>query len=319
MWGRFAVVLFCLVIARPALAADSYPVKPIRLVAPFAAGGGVDFVARLLGPKLSASFGQTVMVDNRPGAGGNIGTEIVAKAPADGYTLLVVSNSFTVNPSLYKSVPYDPIKDFECVTLLTSYMMFIVGHPSLPARSVKALIALAKSKPGSLNYASAGSGTTTHIAGELFAHMAGARMTHVPYKGSGPSMTAILSGEVALSFASTTAVPHIASGKLVLLGVTGAKRSPRFPDAPTVAESGLAGYEATGWNALFAPAGTPNSIVRRLSEAAGKGLHERDALEIIEKQQLELATGTPEALAARVRTEAAKWQKVIKAAGIERI
>ncbi|MBI4189257.1 MAG: tripartite tricarboxylate transporter substrate binding protein [Betaproteobacteria bacterium] len=301
----------------PALAwAQAYPSKPIRIVAPFAAGGGVDFVARIVGQKLSAGLGQSVIIDNRPGAGGNIGTELVAKAAADGYTLLAVSNSFTVNPSLYRKVPYDPIKDFEPVSALTSYMLFLVVHPSLPVRSVKALIALAKAQPGHLNYASSGSGTTTHIAGELFSYMAGVRMTHIPYKGSGPALPAVIGGQVALHFGSTTVVPHIKTGKLILLGVTGAKRSPAFPDAPTVAESGLPGYEATGWNALFAPAGTPVAIVKRISEEVGKGLSQADALEILEKQDLQQEAGTPEALAALVRTEVTKWAKVIKAAGI---
>ena len=301
----------------PASQAASYPVKPIRIIAPFAAGGGVDLIARITGQKLSAGLEQSVIIDNRPGAAGNIGTEVVAKAPADGYTLLAVSNSFTVNPSLYRTIPYDPIKDFEPVTLLTSYMLFVVCHPSLPVRSVKALIALAKARPDSLNFASAGSGTTTHIGGELFKYMAGVRMTHIPYKGSAPSLIAVMGGEVPLSFASTSAVPHIRGGKLVLLGVTGTKRSARFPEAPTVAESGLPGYEATGWNALFAPAGTPIAIVKRLSDAVGKGFREADALELFEKQDLEQRAGTPEALAALVRTEISKWAKVIKAAGIE--
>ena len=319
MWTRLPLLFLCAQVGllAPASQAASYPVKPIRIIAPFAAGGGVDFVAHITSQKLSAGLGQSVIIDNRPGAAGNIGTELVAKAPADGYTLLAVSNSFTVNPSLYRKIAYDPVKDFEPVTLLTSYMLYLVRHPSLPVRSVKELIALAKARPGSLNFASAGSGTTTHIEGELFAYMAGVRMTHIPYKGSAPSLIAVVGGEVALSFASTSAVPHVRAGKLVLLGVTGAKRSPRFPEAPTVAESGLPGYEATGWNALFAPAGTPIAIVKRLSDAVGKEIREADALELFEKQDLEQAAGTPEALAALVRTELTKWAKVIKAAGIE--
>jgi len=319
MWARLPLLFLCAQfgLLAPASQAASYPVKPIRIIAPFAAGGGVDFVARITSQKLSAGLGQSVIIDNRPGAAGNIGTEVVAKAPADGYTLLAVSNSFTVNPSLYRKIPYDPIKDFEPVTLLTSYMLYLVRHPSLPVRSVKALIALAKAQPGSLNYASAGSGTTTHIGGELFTYMAGVRMTHIPYKGSAPSLIAVVGGEVALTFGSTSAVPHITAGKLVLLGVTGSKRSPRFPEVPTVAESGLPGYEATGWNALFAPAGTPIAIVKRLSDAVGIGFKEADALELFEKQDLEQGAGTPEALAALVSTELTKWAKVIKAAGIE--
>ncbi len=230
----------------------------------------------------------------------------------------MVSNSFTVNPSLYRKVPYDAIRDFEPVTLLTSYMLYIVRHPSLPVTSVKELIALARAQPGSVNYASAGSGTTTHIAGELFAHMARVRMTHIPYKGSAPSLTAVVSGEVAMSFGSTSAVPHVRAGRLVLIGVTGSRRSQKFPQTPTVAESGIPGYEASGWNALFAPAGTPSNVVRRLSEAVGKGFREPDAMEFFDRQDLEQASGTPEALAALVRAEVARWAKLIPAAGIER-
>lgn len=301
----------------PAGEAAEYPAKAIRFIAPFPAGGGVDVVARITSQKLAAALGQSIIVDNRPGAAGNIGTEIVAKAPPDGYTLLVVSNSFSVNPSLYRKIGYDPVKDFEPVTLLTSYMMYVVRHPSLPVQSVKDLIALARGRPDAVNFASAGSGTTTHMAGELFAYMAGARMTHIPYKGSAPSLTAVVGGDVALSFGSTTAVPHIASGRVVLLAVTGSKRSPRFPTTPTVAESGLPGYEAGGWNALFAPAGTPAAIVKRLSDAVVQGFREHDARDFFEKQDLEPSAGTSEALAALVRTEVTKWAKLIKAANIQ--
>ena len=301
----------------PTLAwAQAYPSKPIRIVAPFAAGGGVDFVARIVGHKLSAGLGQSVIIDNRPGAGGNIGTELVAKAPADGYTLLVVSTHFVVNPSLYSKVHYDPIKDFESVSLLTTFMLFLVVHPSLPVRSVKALIALAKARPGQLNYSSSGTGTTTHIAGELFASMAGVQMTHIPYRGTGPQLPAVLGGEVALAFGSTSVVPLVQARKLIPLGVTGAKRFPPFPDVPTIAEAALPGFEVTSWNAMFAPAGTPVAIVKRISEEVGKGLRQADVLEIFEKQGLQQEAGTPEALAALVRTEVAKWAKVIKDADI---
>ncbi|MBI4192518.1 MAG: tripartite tricarboxylate transporter substrate binding protein [Betaproteobacteria bacterium] len=302
----------------PTLAwAQAYPTKPIRIVVPVQAGGGTDLVARIVGHKLSTALGKPVIIDNRPGAGGNIGTELVAKAPADGHTLLVVSTHFVVNPSLYSKVAYDPIKDFESVSVLTTFMLFLVVHPSLPVRSVKALIALAKAQPGHLNYASSGTGTATHIAGELFASMAGVRMTHIPYKGTGPAIPAVIGGQVAIHFGGTAVVPHTKTGKLILLGVTGAKRSPTLPDAPTIAEAGLPGYESTSWNALFAPAGTPVAIVKRISAEVGKGLSQADALEILEKQDLQQAAGTPEELAALVRTEVTKWAKVIRAAGIK--
>ncbi len=300
-----------------AVQAQPYPGRPIRAVVPFAAGGGVDFVARVAAQKLGAGLKQTIIVENRGGAAGNIGTEIVAKAPPDGYTLLIVSNSFTVNPSIYRQVPYDPIKDFAPVSMLTSYPLFLVVHPSVQVRSIKSLIALAKAKPGALTYGSAGSGTTTHIGGELFAYMAGVKLTHIPYKGTAPSLPALISGEVTMSFASTAIVPHIRAGKVVLVAVTSSKRVSNFPDAPTVAESGVPGYEATGWNALFAPAATDPAIIKRLSEVIVKGLNESDAMGVFQKQSLEQASGTPEALGAIVRTEVARWPKVVKSAGIE--
>ncbi|MBI4188933.1 MAG: tripartite tricarboxylate transporter substrate binding protein [Betaproteobacteria bacterium] len=303
----------------PTLAwAQVYPTKPIRIVVGFAAGGGADIVARIAGQKLSAGLGQSVIIDNRPGAGGNIATELVAKAPADGHTLLATPSSFVINPSLYSKVAYDPIKDFEPVSALTSYMLFLVIHPSLPVRSVKALIALAKAKPGHLGYASGGSGTLTHIAGELFAYMAGVRMTHIPYKGGSPAVPAVIGGQVEMTFQPPiNVVPHVRVGKLIPLGATGPKRSTALPDVPTIAEAGIPGFEATAWNALFAPAGTPAAIVKRISEGVGKGLRQADALDIFEKQGLDQAAGTPEELAALVRTEFTKWAKVVKSAGIK--
>jgi tripartite-type tricarboxylate transporter receptor subunit TctC len=297
--------------------AQTYPSRNIRMIVPFAAGGGLDFVSRIAAAKLAAGLKQTVIVDNRPGASGNIGTAVAAKAPPDGYTLMTISNSFTVNPSIFRSVPYDPVKDFAPVSMLTSYMLFVVAHPSVPARTPKALIDLAKARSGVLTYASAGHGTTTHIAGELLAYMANIKLAHIPYKGSAPSLPAVISGEAMLSFAATAVVPHIRSGRVVLIAVTGAKRSPVFPDAPTVAEGGVAGYESIGWNALFAPAGTPQAVVQRLSDVVGAGLREADAMSTFEKQGLDLAAGSPESLATIVRNETARWAKLVKAAGIQ--
>jgi tripartite-type tricarboxylate transporter receptor subunit TctC len=295
--------------------AQNYPTKTIRLLVGFAAGGSTDLVARLSATKLTAALGQPVVVENRPGAGGNIAAELVAKAPPDGHLFLVTPSSFAVNPSLYRQVPYDAIKDFAPVTAISSYMLFLVCHPSLPARSVKALIALAKSRPGLLNYSSAGTGTTTHISGELLAYMTGTNMTHIAFRGTGQQLPALLSGEVALAFGSTTVVPLIQTRKIVLLGVTGAKRFPGFADVPTIAET-VPGYEVTSWNAMFAPAATPPAIVRRVSEEVGKGLQQSDALSVFEKQGLQAAAGKPEDLAALVATEVARWAKVIKAANI---
>lgn len=295
--------------------AQNYPVKPIRFIVGFAAAGSTDQVARLAGTKLTAALGQPVVVENRPGAGGNIAAEIVAKAMPDGYTFLVTPSAFTVNPNLYRQAPYDPFKDFSPVTALSAYMLFLVCHPSLPARSVKELIALARARPGQLNYSSAGTGTTTHIGGELLATMTGIKMTHIAFRGTGQQLPALLSGEVALALGSTTVVPQIQARRIVLLAVTGAKRFAAFPDVPTVAET-VPGFEVTSWNAMFAPAGTPSAIIRRVNEEIGKGLQQADALSMFEKQGLQSIAGKPEELAALVAAEVPRWAKVIKAANI---
>lgn len=302
----------------PALAhAQAYPTKPVRIIVPFPPGGALDFVARIAGNKLSATLGQPVVMDNRAGAGGNIGIEAAARAPADGYTLLTAASFLTINPSLYSKVNYDPIKDFEPISLLSSYMLFLVVHPSLPVRSVKQLIALAKARPGELDYASTGVGTTTHIAAELFLHMADIRITHIPFKGSGPAIPATISGQVPIQINSPAVVPHIQAGRLSLLGVTGSKRSATFPNAPTISEAALPGYEATAWNALFAPAGTPPAIVQRINADTIKGMNQPDAVELLRQQGLDPAAGTPDELGKLVRAEVPRWAKVIKSANIK--
>ena len=297
--------------------AQTYPVKPVRIINPFSPGGSLDLVARLLAKSLTGDLGQQFIVENRPGAGGTIGVELVAKSPADGYTLLIVQSSITVNPSLQRKVPYDPVKDFEPVSKVSSYMFFVVAHPSLTARSVKDLIALAKARPGQINYASVGVGSGTHLAGELFGHMAGVKLTHIPYKGTGQVMPDILGGQVALTFGSTSVVPHVKSGKLIALGVTGAKRAPVLPDTPTVDESGLKGYEVTAWNALFAPVGTPPAIVTRLNELTRKNIAQAEAKSVMDAQGLDGDTGTPAELGNLVKRELVKWARVIKIAGIK--
>jgi tripartite-type tricarboxylate transporter receptor subunit TctC len=256
-------------------------------------------------------------VENRAGAGGNIGVETVAKSAPDGYTLLAVQSSITINPSLQKQVPYDPIKDFEPISKLSSYMFFLVVHPSTQARSVQQLIVLAKARPNQLNYASVGVGSGTHLAGELFKSMASVKMTHIPYKGSGPSINDLVGGHVALMFGSTSVLPHVQTKKLVLLGVSGAKRSYFVPEAPTIAESGLPGYEVTAWNALFAPAGTPSPIVNRLNALVKTGLAHPESKAVMEAQGLDATPSTPAELGQLVRTELAKWAKVINTAGIK--
>ena len=297
--------------------AQPYPVKPVRIVNPFSPGGSLDLVARLLAKHMSAELGQSVLVDNRPGAGGTIGVEAVAKAPADGYTLLIVQSSITINPTLQPKIPYDPIKDFAPISKVADYMFFLVAHPSLPVRSVKQLIALDKARPGQLNYASVGVGSGTHLASELFNYMAGTKIVHVPYKGTGQALPDLIGGHVAIMFGSTSFVPHVKSGKLVALGVTGAARSPALPEVPTIAEAALPGFEVTAWNALFAPAGTPEPIIKRLNALVRDGLAQPDARAAMGKQGLDATPSTQAELARLVRTELDKWAKVIKASGMK--
>jgi tripartite-type tricarboxylate transporter receptor subunit TctC len=297
--------------------AQAYPVKSVRMVNPFSPGGSLDLVSRALSKTMTTDLGQSVYVDNRPGAGGNLGVEIVAKAAPDGYTLLAVQNSITINPSLMKHVPYDPLKDFEPISKISTYMYFLVVHPSTQARSVQQLIALARAKPDQLTYASVGVGSGTHLAGELFKSMARVKMIHVPYKGSGPSIIDLIGGQVALSFGSTSVLPHVLTKKLILLGVSGAQRSSFVPDAPTISESGVPGYEVIGWNALFAPAGTPAPIISKLNQLVRQGLMNADTKAVMEAQGLDATPSTPQELRDAMRDELAKWAKVIKTAGIK--
>jgi tripartite-type tricarboxylate transporter receptor subunit TctC len=312
-----ALAMSGLLLFAPPGAAQSYPVKPVRIINPFSPGGSLDLVARALAKHMSAELGQSVLVENRPGAGGAIGIEAVAKAPPDGYTLLIIQSSITINPSLQAKVPYDPIKDFAPISKATEYMFFLVSHPSVPVRSVKQMIALDKAKAGLVTYASVGVGSGTHLAGELFNYMARTKLTHVPYKGTGQAMPDLLGGHVAIMFGSTSVVPHAKSGRLVPLAVTGVARSRTLPDTPTVAESGLPGYEVTSWNALFAPAGTPEPVIKRLNALVREGLAQPEAKAVMEKQEMEITPGTPDELARLMRSELEKWAKVIKAAGIK--
>lgn len=296
--------------------AQGYPGKPIRIVVPFPPGGGTDIVARILTQKLSESFGANFVIDNRAGAGGSIGTEMVAKAPPDGYTLGIVSGSHAINPSLYSKLPFDAVRDFAPVTMLVSGPGLLVVHPSLPVKTVKELIALAKGKPGQLNYASAGNGTPPHLAGELFKSMAGVDMVHVPYKGNTPAFVDLISGQVSLSFPTIpSALPHVQAGRLRALAVTSRKRSAVMPQLPTIAESGLPGYDTSSWFGMLAPAGTPREIVRKLQQESAKVLQLRDVREKLLSQGLEPVGSTPEEFAATIESEIAKWAKVVKASG----
>src|SRR5712692_5015099 len=265
----FAALSFAAVVL-----AQGYPSKPIRLIVPFAAGGGNDNVARLVGKRLSESLGQQVVIDNRPGAGGVVGAELAAKSAPDGYTLFLGGvGSHAINPNLHERLPYDPIKDFDPVALLASAPLILVVHPSVPAGSIRELVALARSKPGQLNYASNGNGSSSHLAAVMFEAMAGVAMVHVPYKGLSPALIDLLSGRVQLMFSSVVAIlPHIKAGKLRGLAVTGSRRLALMPDLPTIAESGLAGYEASSWYGVLAPAGTSRKIVLRLNSEIVKAL-----------------------------------------------
>ena len=321
---QIRITLLCvataiLVALLPAAAcAQGFPVKPIRIVVPFQPGGSMESIVRLVGKKLTAAFGQPVIIENRPGAGGIVGTEYVAKSAANGYTLLAVPSAFVMNAALNNNASYDPVKDFEAVSALTSYPLLLICHPSLPVRSVKALVALAKAHPGSLDYSSGGIGTSNHVAAELFGHMAGLRLTHVPYKGGGPAFADLLGGHVHIMFAAApTTLPSVRSGKVRALGVSSGKRSHFFPDVPTIAEAGVPGFEVNSWSALFAPAGTAAAVVMRISAEVGRGLKMADAMDVLERQGLEQNAGTPEELASMIRVEAAKWAKVVKVTGIK--
>jgi len=297
--------------------AQSYPSKPIRIINPFSAGGPLDLVARLLARTMNTELGQPVIMDNRIGAGGNIGVELAAKSPPDGYTLLAIQSSITINPSLMKKVPYDPVKDFAPISKLTSYIFFLVMHPSAPVRSVRELIALARAKPDQLTYASVGVGSGTHLAGALFNSMAGIRMTHVPYKGSAQSVMDVVGGQIVMTFGSTAVLPHVTEKKLRLLGVTGSKRSEFVPEAPTIAESGIPGYEVTAWHALFAPAGTPAPIIDRVNALVRQTLAQPEAKSVMAAQGLEATPSTPDELGQLVKTELVKWARVIREANIK--
>ncbi len=304
--------------ARAAESPRAYPTKPIRLVLPFPPGGGVDVVARLMVPKLAEALGQPVVVENRPGAAGNIAAELVAKAPPDGYTLFLgFSTVMTVNKSLYASLPFDPIRDFEPIVQLATSQYILIVHPSIPAKSVAELVRLATARPGALNYASAGVASPLHLAGELFKSRAGVDMVHIAYKGGGPAATAVLTGEAHVIFGSVAAsLTHIRAGKLRALAVTGLARSSLAPDLPTLHESGYPGFNVTAWHSYCAPAGTPRDIVNRLHGATVGVLRNPEIVERVNKVGYEVTATTPEQLAKIIRDESEMWARVIKAANI---
>jgi tripartite-type tricarboxylate transporter receptor subunit TctC len=297
-------------------AAQGYPAKPVKIVVPYPPGGPTDIVARVVAQKLSEQTGQQFVVDNRGGGGGNIGAEAVARSSADGYTLLVATTAHAINRTLFKNLTYDLRKDFVPISQLTAGPLVIVANPSLPAKNVRELIAVARAKPGDLAFASSGNGQSTHLAAELFNTMAGTKMTHVPYKGSAPALTDTMGGQVSLFFDTMlSAMPHVRSGKLKALAVTSATRSPAAPDIPTVAESGLPGYEAIAWNGLLAPAGTPKEVVARLSVEVRKTLELPEIRERFAAQGFAAAWSSPEQYAAFLDNEVEKWAKVVKVSG----
>ena len=314
----FALCVFCR--AAPSLSQDSgaargYPTKPVRIIVGQPPGGATDIVARSLAVKLGEAFGQSVVIDNRAGAAGSIGSAIVAKSAPDGYTALIVSSTYTINPSLYKNLPFDPVKDLQPVTLIASSPFLLMVHPSVPARTTKDLIALAKVKQ--LTYGSGGVGSSGHLAAELFSSMAGIELTHVPYKGAGPALIDALGGQVNLILSSiVSAMPYAKSGKLRALAITTRVRSGAFPDLPTIAESALPGYDFSSWYGLLVPAGTSKQIVGKLYTETAQALRTPDLQQRLSSEGCEPVGNTPEQFAAYLKLEMTRWAKVAKASGM---
>ena len=296
--------------------AQGYPSKPVRIIVPAAAGGPTDVVVRSIAPKFAESLGQSVLVDNRGGSGGVIGTDLIAKAPPDGHTIAMVFISYATNPTLFAKLPYDTLRDFAPVTLVGYQTAVLVLHPSLPANSVKELIALAKARPGKLNYAG-DTGSAAHLAGELFKYMTGTSIVHVPYKGNAPALIDTLAGHIPFMFnAIITCLPYVKAGKLKALAVTSAQRSSLAPELPTMIESGLPGFEVTPWYGIIAPARTPKAVIGRLHGDIVKVLRTPDVKDRLSSQGVEVVGSTPEQFDAYIRKEISKWEKVLKAAGI---
>jgi tripartite-type tricarboxylate transporter receptor subunit TctC len=301
--------------ATPA-SAQAYPSKPIRFIVPYPAGGGVDILARMVAPRLSERLGQQVVIDNRGGAGGNIGTELASRALPDGYTLMMGAAALAINMSLYDKLPFDPVKDFQAVSLLAATPNLVTVHPSVPAQSMREFLALAQRQKDGMNYASAGNGTTSHLAAELLKVMAKVPLTHVPYKGTTPAVVALLSGEVPLMLApALTVLPHVHAGKVRALAITSTKRSEALPELPTVSESGVRGYEANQWYGVLVPAGTPAAIVAQLNREIGQILRQPEVTQRLAKEGSIALGGTPDDFAAYLKAEIAKWSRVVKLSG----
>jgi tripartite-type tricarboxylate transporter receptor subunit TctC len=312
---RAALALGCLCVASPSFA--DYPERPVRLVVPFSPGGGSDLTSRLISQHLSESLGKPVIVENRPGGAGNIATEAVARASADGYTLLLATLSTAVNVSLFQKLPFNPLTDFDPVSLVVTVPLLVVVHPSLPVSNIQELIKLANAKPGQLNYASGGIGTANHVGGELFKHMAHVQIAHVPYKGGGPALADVAGGHVQLFFGTMTATRDLAkSGRLRPLATTSAARSPSWPELPTVAESGLADFEVSAWFGVLAPAGTPKSIVARLSGELARMVRVQEVRDGLLAQGNDPVGSSEEDFGRHLRNEIDKWARVVHASGL---
>jgi tripartite-type tricarboxylate transporter receptor subunit TctC len=303
--------------SRAAETAAPFPAKPVRLIVPFTPGGSTDILARAIGQKLAETWGQSVIIDNRPGAGGSIGMEMAAKAAPDGYTLVMGHvGTLAANPALYPKLPYDPVKDFAPITLIAMVPNVLVVGPAVPSQNVRELVALAKSKPGKLDYGSGGNGSAAHLATEYFKLKAGVDLQHIPYKGTAPALSDLLGGQIALMITGLPPVlPHVKAGKLRILGVASAQRLKGFPDIPTIAESGVPGYEATQWYGLLAPAATPKDIVAKLNSDAVKALKDPSVAERLAGEGAEPVGDTPEQFGAFIRSEIELWGKVIRATG----
>ena len=297
---------------------QAYPIKPVRVVVAFAPGGGTDVIARHLATRLSESLKRSFVVDNRAGANGIVGSENVAHAPADGYTLLFVSSPHSVNPSLYAKLPYDTVRDFAPVSMVATSPYVLVVHGSLPVRNIKELIALAKAQPGQIDYASGGSGSSAHLAAELFNQMAGIKLREIPYKGAGPALTAVLAGQVALVFGNALTVkPHIQSGRLRALGIASSKRSVSAPEIPTIAESGVQGYSADAVLGLLAPARTPRPLIDLLNAEVHKAMRLAEMLDAMKNVGVEVALSTPEVFGQLIESEIQRWGKVVRALNLK--
>lgn len=315
---RSIIAVAALATASVALA-QNYPTRPIRIIVVSTPGGSVDTMARAVGPKLAARWGQQVLVDNRPGAGGTIAAELVARAPPDGYTLIMGTiASFATNVSLHKSLPYDPVKDFAPITLVATQNLMLLVHPSVPAKSVKELVALAKKQPGNLSFASAGNGTGGHLSGELFKMLAQIDMLYVPYKGVQPALIDVVGGQVSLTFASIiSAMPQVTGRRLIPLAVTGAQRSPAAKELPTMIEAGVKSYESATWYGLLAPAGTATDIVNKLNAEVVAALKNPDMHDRLSREGADPVGNSPAEFARHIQVEIDKWRKVVKAAGIQ--